>query len=250
MIETPIHEQLAEKQRQLEQLEAEYKDFAYAVSHDLSAPLRAIEGFSSFIAEDHAQDFDDRSQRHLEHVIDGSQKARHILAALLDFSRINTRAEAFSEVNCDALLAEVQDQEDLAEWIDLSGAQIEIAPLPTIFAARQQIAKVIAETLRNALTYHAEGETPNIVIKATQTEQEWIFSVIDNGIGINDKAKERVFNVLKRGVKERDYPGSGMGLSIARKILHRHKGDIWITSSSPGGTTFCFSVRKGLQNAS
>lgn len=248
MRETQILEQLAEKQRELDQLAAEYKDFAYAVSHDLSAPLRAIEGFSSFIAEDHAQDFDDRSQRHLEYVIDGSQKARNILAALLDFSRINTRSEEFSSIDCDALLAEVQAHEQLAEWIDLSGAQIEIAPLPTIFAAKQQMNKVFTELLRNAIVYHAEGDTPDIHIKATETEDFWTFSVSDKGIGVSEKAGKRIFNVLNRAVKERDFPGSGMGLAIARKILQRHKGDVWLESSSPEGTVFCFSVCKDLKN--
>ena len=248
MAKPQIHDQLAEKQRQLEQLEAEYKDFAYAVSHDLSAPLRAIEGFSSFLAEDHAQDFDDRSQRHLEHIINGSQKAKDILTALLDFSRINTRAEAFTEVDCNTLIAEVQTQEQLSEWIDLSGAQLQVEDLPTIFAARQQMAKVFAEVLHNALVYHTEGGKPYIHIKADETDDDWVFSVTDNGIGISERAAERIFNVLNRAVKERDYPGAGMGLAISRKILHRHKGEIWLEARNPSETVFCFSVSKDLSN--
>ncbi len=136
----------------------------------------------------------------------------------------------------------------MAGLIDTSHARIDVTTLPVIQAAPKQIKKVFQELLRNALIYHAKGRTPEVLVTAEETDDNWKFSVADNGIGVKPGSAERIFDVLKRLVKDKEYPGTGMGLAIAKKIVHRHRGDIWVKSQQHTGVIFCLTVSKGLRN--
>lgn len=241
-----LGKQLEETQQKLEAVEAEYQEFAYIVSHDLSGPLRAIEGFASIIAKNHADNFDDKTNRHLDRIVSGTESGKTIVAALLGLSRLNTKVEPFAEVDSNEVVREVEAE--LSDLIEATTAQVNVSNLPAFPMDKKQITQVFYHVLQNALTYQTEGNQPDIHITVEEKDNNWLFSVADNGIGIKPKQVEKTFKPLRRAVRDRDYPGIGMGLAIAKKILQRHNGDIWVESEEGTGSTFYFTIAKDLQN--
>ncbi|MCT4635452.1 MAG: ATP-binding protein [Rickettsiales bacterium] len=239
-----IQQKLERLERELEDLKKEYQEYAYIISHDLNAPLRSIEGFAAIISEDNANKFDDKTKKNFEYIVKSSENLKKIISALLDYSRINTMNNVFSQVNCNDLLCEVKDQ--LKEIIEQTESIILIENLPIIQGDREQLIKVFYHLLKNALLYRKEGVRPKIVIACKDKVNIWEFSIKDNGIGIKDNLKEKIFKVLRRAVSNKKYQGIGMGLNIAQKILNKHHGNIWLESESDSGSTFFFTVKKYL----
>lgn len=244
---TSTEEKLARVERELEELKAEYYDFSYILSHDLSSPVRTISGFSAIIAKDHSNDFDEKTKKHLEHVIKGADEAKEILATLLEYSRINTQPEPFIECDCNEIVAKVT--KELASLIEISGAQIQDSTLPIILADKDQIYQLFYHLLHNALLYQHDGITPNIQLSCKDKGDNWEFLVKDNGIGIKESMIEKIFKPLRRAVSNKYYPDrAGMGLAISKKILQRHQGRIWLESTPNAGSIFYFTIGKGLKN--
>lgn len=241
-----IQQKLERTERELEDFKKEYQEYAYIISHDLSAPLRSIEGFIAIILEDNANNFDDETKKNFEYVVKASENIKEIIAALLDYSRINTTNNEFSQINCNGLLYEVKD--NLKEMIDKSEAVISIENLPIIQGDREQLSKVFYQLLKNALLYRKDDIPPKIFIACKDKIDMWEFSIKDNGIGIKDNLKEKIFKILRRAVSNKKYQGIGMGLNIAQKILNKHHGNIWVESIYDSGSTFFFTIKKNLFN--
>lgn len=235
--------ELAKVNQELALLKAEYEEFVYIVSHDLSAPLRQIQSFSEIIVNKHSDSFDDKTKRHFELINNGSAQVTQMLKALKEYSRLNTRAKPFVFVDCNEIV--VQALDNLSSLITDSGALISCDQLPDLIGDKDQIIILFQQLIHNALIYQKAGNKPIISISFTENKDSWQFYITDNGIGVPANLREKIFKVLRRGVSDRKYPGLGMGLACASKILQKHNGDINVVNSEQGAT-FSFKISKGL----
>ncbi|MBL4629621.1 MAG: hypothetical protein JKY14_00110 [Paraglaciecola sp.] len=235
-------EKLASTQQELDVLKAEYQEFVYIVSHDLKAPLRQISGFTEMIAEKYAESIDDKSKRHVELILRGSEKANQILQVLTDYSRLNTLSEPFTGIDCNVTVEDIKQQ--LADLIEHSGAEITVVDLPEIVGDQAQISQVFYHLIHNALYYQHPENKPKIVIEAKEFTHLWQFCIRDNGIGIPVNLTEKIFKVLRRAVPDKKYLGMGVGLAIAKKILARHGGELWLAKPHEVGSSFYFTLPK------
>jgi len=235
-----IEEQLANTQHELEQIKAEYKEFAYIVSHDLSGPFRTTSGVLKIILENKDSALDEKTKRHLKIVLNETQKGSEILTSLLDYSRINTQAEPCQVVDSAVLVADVLTQ--LADLIGASNAHIKISALPSIYADKKQLSLVFYHMLKNSLTYIRDDVQTRIELSAKDKNGAVEFAIKDNGIGIRETHIDKIFKVLRRGVTQGKYPGNGLGLALAKKVVQRHNGNIRVESNVETGTTFYFTL--------
>lgn len=229
-------------QRELDNVRAEYRDFTHAVVHDLSAPLRQIEGFSGIILSKHCDDFDDKTKRYFSLMIGGSEKGRAILDALLDYSRLISSSEELEQVDCESLIKEAITV--LSSSVESSGARILYRDIPVVPGKKTLLYHLLYHLIHNALHYQRAGAIPKVQITATEIEGHWRFCIEDNGIGFGNAKIERLFTALKRGVREEDYSGMGMGLAIARSVVHRHGGKLWIAAEQDTGSSIYFTVAR------
>lgn len=237
-----LKSQLAATHKELEKIKAEYAEFVYIISHDLQAPLRQIEGFVDLLSLRHDDDLDDKSKRHLALIVDGSNKAKKLLNALVEYSRLNTLRSPFISINCNELMEEVSLE--LSSLIELNNVTITYPKLPNIVGDKDQIFQLFYHLIHNAITYQNTENPPQINIDFKDKISCWEFSIQDNGIGIKDKLTEKIFKVLRRAVSDKHYPGMGMGLALSKKILELHGGDIRVESKIESGSTFYFTLPK------
>lgn len=236
--------ELEKVNQELTALKAEYEEFVYITSHDLSAPLRQIEGFAEMIISKHGDSFDEKTKRHFALIHNGTTQATQILTAIKAYSRLNTRAQPFTLINCSEIMAQVL--ENLSPLITETAASITCSELPSIIGDSEQIKLLFECLIENALIYQLKDNKPVIFISAKDDDDFWQFCISDNGIGVPDNLTEKIFKVLRRGVSNKKYPGLGMGLAIAKKILQKHQGDISLNVDNNIGSTFTFKIAKDL----
>ena len=241
---TELEDKLAEAERQLESVRDEYAKFAYIVSHDLSAPMRHIDGFTSLLLKENEGQFSEKSQQYFGYLRASADSAAAIMSGLLEYSRLNTRQNDFESVNCNEVLADAMYQLD--SLIRTQSASVISSPLPTLKGDRTHLEKLFFQILRNALLYHAPNSEPQVQIECRDAQDHWEFCFKDNGIGIKESRQRDVFDVLRRAVPTADYPGLGMGLAISSKVVQRHGGAIWIDSIPGRGTSVYFTISKTL----
>lgn len=239
-----IEHELEKVSRELALLKAEYQECVDIVSHDLEAPLRQIKGFSEIIVSKHGNCFDEKSKRHFELIQNGSSQVTQMLDAVKNYSRLNTRAKPFTLLDCNNSVAKALD--NLSALVVGSGAIINYESLPKIIADENQMTILFQQLIKNSLIYQTAGNKPVVSISFTQDIDFWQFQIVDNGIGVPENLSNKIFKILRRGVSNKKYPGLGMGLALARKILQKHYGDINVTQSSNKGTTFSFKIAKDL----
>lgn len=237
-----VEKKLKRVERELENLKKEYQEYAYTISHDLSAPLRSIEGFAAIISKDNANNFDDKTKKNFDYIVKASENIKEIISALLDYSRLSSKDNIFTQIDCNDLFNNVKEQ--LKEVIDQSKATISIQNLPQIQGDRDQLFKAFHHLLQNALLYRKDGCRPEIYITCKDKKNIWEFSIKDNGIGIKDNLQDKIFKVLRRAVSNKKYQGMGMGLTIAQKIIKKHGGDIWVKSTLNNGSSLFFTITK------
>lgn len=243
-MDSSLESQLEKANAKLTALQAEYEEFVYIVSHDLSAPMRQVEGFAEIVVNKHSESFDEKTKRHFELIFNGAAQTTKILEAITAYSRLNTRAKPFAHVDCNAIFADVLD--DLSFTINEKGAKISCDALPELVGEIDQIKLLFKCLVENALLYQYGNTKPIIVLRVSEIGESWLFRLSDNGIGIADNLTDKVFKVLRRGVSPKKYPGLGMGLAVAKKIVEKHQGELSIDSTSEQGTTFSFTIAKDL----
>ena len=241
-----LENELDKVKQELAELKAEYEEFVYIVSHDISAPLRQIESFSEIIVSKHGDSFDEKTKRHFELINNGSTQATQIMNAIKSYSRLNTRAKPFTSFNSNNIVAKALD--NLSSLITKTGASITCADLPTIIGDEEQVSLLFKCLIENAITYQLPGNKPVISVSASDDKHYWHFRITDNGIGVPENLTEKIFKVLRRGVSSKKYPGLGMGLAIAKKILQKHHGDISVALNNDQGAAFSFKIAKDLPN--
>lgn len=240
-------DELEQTKKELAALKEEYEEFAYIVSHDLSAPFRQIGGFAQIVAQNHGQDFDEKTRKQFEFILSGADKGGRLMEALLKYSRLNTKAGPFELIDLNSTLNEAKAQ--LSSVINVQNATISSPELPAAVGEERQITQLFYHLLHNALLYQADGNQPNIEISISDKADHWEYAIKDNGIGIHNNLKDKIFKVLRRGVTDEEYPGDGMGLALAKKIVQHHHGEIWLQSTPKHGSTFYFTMAKKLTNS-
>ena len=226
----------------------EFTDFIYTVSHDLNSPMRHIREFNKLLVRSLGDRINEDEKKYVFYVEDGVRRAENILAGLLEYSRINTRAKPFTEINTNKIIEDVKIR--LKSQISESSTKINVNPLPPLFGDYEQVLQVFLHIIDNAIKFTNHDINPEINIFGAQNDYKCIFSVKDNGIGIAKDQQENVFNLFKRLDNNLNKQGVGIGLTICKKIIKRHNGEIWIESEPDIGTTvyFSFCSRKKLTN--
>ncbi len=218
---------------------AELEQFAYVSSHDLQEPLRMIGSYLQLLQRRYHGQLDDKADKYINFAVDGASRMQNLINDLLEFSRVTTRANEFESTDCEVILDHVLSNLEVS--IKENEAVISQDHLPTVLADPTQLAQVFQNLISNAIKFRSE-KVPKIYISAEKEGDHWIFSVADNGIGIDPKHSEKIFEVFKRLHKRREYPGTGIGLSICKKIIERHGGHIWIESEPEKGSIFYFTL--------
>ncbi len=234
-LETKVKERTAK----LEHTNAELEQFAYVASHDLQEPLRNVRSYTELLAERYQGRLDAKADKFIGYIVDGASRMQRLVSDLLSYSRVG-EADLSPELTnvADAMGQVLGDMEALIQEND---ALVTCDPLPTIIANNLQISQLLLNLIGNAIKFRSENP-PRIHVSAEQKDKEWVFSVSDNGIGIEPQYAERIFTVFQRLHTRETYPGTGIGLAICRKIVERHGGRIWMESEIGKGTTFFFTI--------
>ncbi len=218
---------------------AELEQFAYVSSHDLQEPLRMIASYLQLLERKYKGNLDSKADKYIRFSVDGATRMQKLIDDLLEFSRVTTHAQEFKPTDLEFIFAQVQSNLEVS--IKENNALISHDPLPTIMADKTQITQVFQNLISNALKFRSESQ-PEIKISVEKRKNDWLFGVMDNGIGIDPKHSDRIFDVFKRLHKKKDYPGTGIGLSICKKIIERHGGQIWVESELGKGSIFYFTL--------
>jgi len=234
--------ELAERALDLERSNRDLQQFAYVASHDLQEPLRTVASFTQLLAKRYSDKLDDKAREFIGFAVDGSKRMQTLINDLLSFSRVGTQGKALGAVNSDAVLDAVL--KGLKRSIEESGAMITRDQLPTVLADEVQLTQLLQNLVGNAIKFQGAG-VPRIHIGAERNGSEWKISVRDNGIGISPEHHERIFVIFQRLHNKTQYPGTGIGLAICKKIAERHGGRIWVEPTAGGGSTFRFTIADG-----
>lgn len=235
---------LREQSAALESSNAELEQFAYIASHDLQAPLRGIIGFSQLLTRrlntklGEALDADSRD--YLKFISDGAARLRDVVNDLLDFSRagrgdLNPVALSMADILSRALT-------ELKPVLAASGAQVHHGELPMVLGGATLLTQLLRNLIDNAIKYVGNATAPEIWLEARTEGAKVVICVRDNGIGIDAEHRERIFDIFQRLHTDEEYPGTGIGLAICKKIVERHGGRIWVESPAAGGSAFCFTL--------
>lgn len=238
-----LRERAVELQRSNEELQrsnADLEQFAYVASHDLSAPLRAVAGFSQLLGVRYKGKLDDNADEFIRHMQDGVARMQGIIDDLLAYSRVDRSDLEPRDIDLDTILAEVLHS--LAPEIAERGAEVTHDPLGTACGEPGQLSQVLQNLIANGIKFTAEGTTPKVHVSAQRQGSRVRVSVRDNGIGIDADHAERIFKMFQRLHTSDEYPGTGIGLAISQKIVERHGGSIAMEPAPGGGTIFSFDI--------
>lgn len=227
--------------RQTEQLTRstrELEDFASITAHDLRSPLLTISGYCQMLREECGDQLSTAGQQYIEQIVQGAARMNRLIEDLLHYSRISRSEERLQPVNLEEVLAEVVANLDAA--IRQSGARIDIQSMPTVSGVRTQLVHIFQNLIQNAIKFRREAP-PVVLVRATAEGDNWQFSVEDNGIGIEPEQFERIFQIFTQ-IRRKEYPGTGIGLAVCKRIVELHGGRIWITSQIEKGTTVFFTI--------
>lgn len=230
---------LRERSRELERSNAELEQFAYVASHDLQEPLRMVASFTQLLAERNRGKLDAEADEFIGYAVEGATRMQALIAGLLSFARVGTRARELQPTDAQAVLSRSLHTLDMA--LRDANATVTNEALPVVAADESQLEQLFQNLIGNAVKFHGP-ESPRVHVSAQPNGKEWIFSVRDNGIGIDPQFQDRIFVIFQRLHHRDEYPGTGIGLSICKKIVERHGGRIWVESAAGRGSTFRFTM--------
>jgi light-regulated signal transduction histidine kinase (bacteriophytochrome) len=231
---------IAALESELERVRGEMRSFSYSVSHDLRAPLRAIEGFARIISEDYAQTLDEDGRKFIQHVLQNAQIMSGLIEGLLSYHRLNERPMSKTQVNMTQLAEEVAG----ALPKPAKDAEIKIGKLPTIRADPALMRIAWEQLISNALKFSKRSSSPMIEVGAEERDGEHVIWVKDNGIGFDMRYANKLFQMFQKLQKEPDFEGHGVGLALVRRVAEKHNGRTWAEASPDKGATFYFAVPK------
>jgi PAS domain S-box-containing protein len=242
-------EQMAQLVEELKRSNAELEQFAYVASHDLQEPLRMVASYTQLLAQRYRGRLDTDADEFIAYAVDGASRMHQLINDLLVYSRVNTRGLLPTSTDAEAALD--QALANLRMTIEESAAEVMHDPLPTVMADALQLAQLFQNLIGNAIKFHSDLP-PRVHISARsqpeagdQQPAQWLFSVQDNGIGIDPQYHDRLFVIFQRLHTHTEYPGTGIGLAICKRIVERHGGRIWVESEPGQGATFYFTIPAG-----
>jgi PAS domain S-box-containing protein len=227
-----IQERLEEKNKELEQ-------FAYVASHDLQEPLRMVNSFTELLERRYKEQFDEKALGYMKFIVDGATRMQQLIEDLLQFSKVGRTDTEGSLVDCNGIIDKVIL--NLTDSINKTGAEVTHDFLPVLFANETRLIQLFQNLIGNGIKFRKKESTPHVHISAEQRGDEWLFSVKDNGMGINPKYFGKLFVIFQRLHGRDEYPGTGIGLAISKKIVEKYGGKIWVESAEGEGTTFYFT---------
>ena len=230
---------IQENQHKLELKNQELEQFTYLASHDLQGPLKTITNYINLIQEDYAEQLDEHAAKYLQVISNAAGRMKLLINGLLDYSRLGEKREVES-VNCKEIVENILS--DLALLISEAHASFDIDPLPTIKGNKTELILLFQNLIINAIKFRKKGIAPHISIRVKKGKQYWEFAIQDNGIGIEEEYRERIFIIFQRLHNRKEYKGTGIGLAHCLKIVKAHRGRIWVESQPDEGSTFFFTI--------
>jgi signal transduction histidine kinase len=230
---------LADSVRELIASNRELEQFAYVASHDLQEPLRMVANYCQLLKRRYHSRLDADADEFIGFAVDGARRMQVLIDDLLAYSRVGTRREKFTPVAMEAVLQDVL--KNLEAAVTESAAAITNDPLPIVTADFSQLVQLLQNLIGNALKFRGE-KSPSVHISAVPRGDDWLFGVRDHGIGIAPEYRGQIFLIFQRLHSKEEYPGTGIGLAISKKIVERHGGTIWVESTEGGGSTFYFTL--------
>ena len=237
-----VEERLKQITAEMQRSNTELEQFAYVISHDLQEPLRMVSSYTQLLAKRYSNKLDSDADEFIAYAVDGAKRMQTLLHDLLDYSRVGTRGKPFTLVNCEHVVEQAMANLKIA--IEESEAAVSYDVLPTVMGDEGQLVQLFQNLIGNAIKFRRE-EPPKVHIWARRRNSVVTFSVNDNGIGINPQHSQSIFEIFRRLHTREEYPGTGMGLAICKKIVERHGGHISVQSQPGQGSTFDFSVDMG-----
>lgn len=236
-----VADDLKHTNEKLKRSNQDLEEFAYAASHDLQEPLRKIEAFCSLLDREYSDAVKGEGKVYLSYVINGAARMRRLIQDLLEYSRIKTQQGLLFDV--DAHQAMEEALQNLAGAIEDTHAAIHFDRLPSVRADYRLLTQLLQNLIGNGIKYRSQ-KPPEIHVSCEPTDEEWVFCVKDNGIGVAPQYHERIFGIFKRLHSPDEYSGTGIGLAICKRIVERFRGRIWVESEEGTGATFCFTIPK------
>jgi light-regulated signal transduction histidine kinase (bacteriophytochrome) len=234
------NEELARSNAELERSNAELERFAYDASHDLGQPLRVMDQLMERLTREHGDEMGPDELQICAAVLDGIERMQVLMADLLEYSRVSSEPLARRSVDCSEIVEEAREL--LTETIAEKHGSVTAGPLPSVEAHPAQLRQLFQNLISNALKFAREGDSLRVTINAERHDGGWRFAVVDNGIGINPSDSQRIFEMFRRLHAPDAYAGTGMGLSICKRIVERHGGRIWVEPAPGGGSAFFFTI--------
>jgi PAS domain S-box-containing protein len=236
---------LEKRALELKASNAELERFAFVASHDLQEPLRMVSSFLGLLETETAEILDSTAKEYIHYAVDGAERMKKLIHALLDYSRLEVLKENATNVDLNQVIHNVQSFLKLS--IQDSGSRMEVAPLPMVMGIESQLQQVFQNLISNAIKYY-NHKNPEISIGVKEKGNYWQFFVSDNGIGIDSKYFDKIFIIFQRLHDKNEYSGTGIGLAICKKVIENHGGKIWLDSEVDKGTTFYFTLPKTYNN--
>ena len=239
-------EELEQRSQDLARSNVDLQQFAYAASHDLKEPLRGVEGFTKLLARRYKGRLDENADEFIHFILEGVQRMQTLIKDLLAYSQIGTQGMQLQPMESESAVA--QALSNLKTAIDEKGAVITHDALPKVTADPSQLGRLFQNLIGNAIKFRGE-KTPEVHVSAERKGDHWLFSVRDNGIGIDRNSADRIFVIFQRLHKREEYEGTGIGLAICKRIVERHGGSIWVESEPGKGSTFYFTIPERQSSA-
>lgn len=230
---------LARQARDLARSNADLQQFAYVASHDLQEPLRMVASYTQLLSKRYKGKLDQDADEFIGYAVDGVVRMQALIKALLEYSRVGTRGKELVRTDCGKVMEETLA--NLQGAIEETGALITTTVLPTVRGDATQLGQLFQNLVGNAIKFCKDG-TPCIHVSAERKSGAWEFAVKDNGIGIDSENLDRIFEIFQRLHTPAEYPGTGIGLALCKKIVERHGGTMWVESEPDSGSTFFFTI--------
>jgi signal transduction histidine kinase len=231
--------QLDQRAAELSRSNSELEQFAYVASHDLQEPLRMVASFTQLLERRYKDKLDTDAREFISFAVDGARRMQTLITDLLSFSRVGTQGKPLVATSCEEVLKQVLSTLRIA--IGETNAEVTHGEMPEVMGDAQQLTQLFQNLIVNALKFRGE-HAPRVDIRAVRTSQRWKISVRDHGIGISPEHAERIFVIFQRLHTRTEYPGTGIGLAVCKKIVERHGGEIGVTPAPGGGSIFYFTL--------